>query len=77
MLGENLDLSSGGDSRHLSSAQSGKAFVGVRFACCDVYNRVYVDREGTAYQGACPRCGRRVLLRIGPHGTDSRFFTAF
>ena len=77
MLGENLDLSSDGNFRVASGQQSGRRFVGVRFACCDVYTRVYVDRSGTAYRGACPRCGRRVQLRIGPHGTSSRFFTAY
>jgi hypothetical protein len=77
MLGENLDMSSDGDSRRPSDRQAGRPFVGVRFACCDVYNRVYVNRSGTAYGGACPRCGRRVRIKIGPHGSDSRFFTAF
>jgi hypothetical protein len=77
MLGKNLDMSSDGDSRPGADRQQGRPFVGVRFACCDVYVRVYVNRSGTAYYGACPRCGRRVHLRIGPHGTDSRFFTAF
>jgi hypothetical protein len=77
MLGENLDLSSGGDRRHSSDRPAGRPFVGVRFACCEVYVRVYVNRSCTAYEGACPRCGRRVQLTIGPHGSNSRFFTAF
>lgn len=54
-----------------------KPFVGIRFACCGVYTRVYVNRTGTAYEGRCPKCSRSVRLRIGPGGTDERFFTAY
>jgi hypothetical protein len=77
MLGKNLDISTDGDLPQPSSRQAGRPFVGMRFACCDVYTRVYVNRSGAAYEGACPRCGRRVVLRIGPHGSESRFFTAY
>ena len=54
----------------------GRPWVGIQFECCDVYTRVYRDREGTAYKGRCPRCMRVVTLRVGPGGTDSRFFVA-
>jgi hypothetical protein len=54
-----------------------RRFVGIRFACCDVYARVYVNRTETAYEGFCPKCSRRVRIRIGPEGTDCRFFTAY
>ncbi len=54
----------------------GRPWVGIRFDCCDVYTRVYRNREGTAYQGRCPRCMRSVTLRVGPGGTDARFFVA-
>jgi hypothetical protein len=37
---------------------------------------VYVNRDETAYDGNCPRCAKRVRLRIGPGGTNARFFTA-
>lgn len=78
MAGENLDLSSeaAGDDAD-GAGQGGRAFVGVRFACCDVYTRVYINRQATAYVGHCPRCSKRIQLAIGPGGTDSRFFTAY
>ena len=83
MPGENLDLSSDEVSSTAGPASSGsdstasRRYVGIRFACCDVYVRVYVNREGTAYQGHCPRCTRRVELKISPDGSSSRFFTAY
>ena len=78
MAGENLDISIGPEpSPGGPPGRSGKRFVGIRFACCDVYTRVYVNRAETAYEGCCPKCSRRVRLRIGPEGTDSRFFVAY
>jgi hypothetical protein len=78
MAGENLDISAGETpGARPATAARGRRFVGIRFACCDVYTRVYVNRDETAYEGACPRCCRRVRLKIGPGGTDSRFFTAY
>jgi ssDNA-binding Zn-finger/Zn-ribbon topoisomerase 1 len=56
--------------------QGKRKFVGVVFQCCKVYARIYANAKSTAYVGACPRCGKRLVLRIGPEGTDSRFFTA-
>jgi hypothetical protein len=78
MPGEHLDLSSGEPfgGRNHANPPNARKFVGVQFACCDVYTRVYVNRDSTAYEGNCPKCAKRVRLPIGPGGTDSRFFTA-
>ena len=76
MVGENLDLSSGDDFSRSHKSQA-RRFLGIRFACCDVYTRVYVNRAETAYEGCCPKCGRRVNIKIGEGGTDNRFFTAY
>ena len=78
MSGEHLDLSS---QPNVASPQPASAtkrpFVGVHFACCVVYARVYINRSKTAYLVYCPKCGKRARLTVGPGGTDQRIFTAY
>jgi hypothetical protein len=76
MAGELLDLTDdpGGDSKQPTKRD--RKFVGVHFTCCDMYSRVYINRDATAYEGRCPKCAKPVRLEIGPGGTDARFFTA-
>jgi hypothetical protein len=54
-----------------------RKFVGVKFNCCGVYVRIYVNKDGTAYEGHCPKCFKPVKLKIGAGGTDNRFFEAY
>ena len=77
--GQHLDAISDvavGKPSNLTGPGSARRFLGVHFACCDVYVRVYTNREQTAYVGHCPRCAKRVELRIGTRGTDARFSKA-
>ena len=52
-------------------------FLGVHFRCCNIYRRVYRNRNGTGYEGRCPRCGKQVHIPIGEGGVSNRFFEAF
>ena len=75
MPGENLDISSD-PSPKANSTSGNRRFLGIHFTCCDVYTRIYVNHDGTAYTGNCPGCARAVNIGIGEGGSDSRFFYA-
>ena len=55
------------------SEPGSKPFLGIVFDCCGVYARVYVNRDGTAYTGRCPRCGKSIVVRIAEDGSADRF----
>lgn len=72
-----IDLTSDPNTAPATNDASSRSFLGVNFACCGVYARIYVNREQNSYLGHCPRCGRLVQIKIEPGGTDERFFTAY
>ena len=51
-----------------------RPYLSIHFRCCGVYCRVYRNKEGTAYVGGCPKCGKPVKFLVGQGGTDERFF---
>ena len=53
-----------------------KKFLGIMFECCNIYRRLYINKEGNAYEGYCPKCYAEVKVRIGNDGSDTRFFRA-
>ena len=59
-----------------SSDRTPRPWIGIRFECCGAYARVYRNPEATAYVARCPHCLQTVTLRVGPDGTDQRFFVA-
>jgi hypothetical protein len=64
--------SSAGD----ASGKTSRPYISVHFDCCGVYTRVYRNQEGTAYVGWCPKCAKKVSVKIGSEGTNCRFFRA-
>lgn len=65
-----------GDNKKSTSREN--KYLGVNFRCCQVYSRLYLNQRGTAYEGHCPRCLRRLRISIDPsRGVSSRFFNAW
>ncbi len=51
-----------------------RPFVGIIFDCCRVYQRIYLNKDRTAFVGFCPKCARKIELKISSDGVDDRFF---
>ncbi len=75
MLGSQFDLSNDPEESAESQEATQKRFLGIQFACCGVYARIYLNKDAQQYVGCCPKCSRRISFRVGPGGTDHRFFT--
>jgi hypothetical protein len=73
MAGERLNLSNPPPPSR-SATNTERTYLGVRFHCCQIYQRIYRNRQQTAYEGRCPRCGKPVRVRIGTGGVAARFF---
>jgi len=58
------------------NARPKRPFLGIHFACCNTYTRIYKTADGKAYAGFCPRCHKPVRVPIGEGGTKERFFEA-
>ena len=77
--GSNAPMRATGEAKRFTGHRGrsrSRSYISVLFECCSVYNRVYINRSGTAYVGWCPKCCRRVEAKISPDGIDCRFFKA-
>ncbi len=59
-----------------ASSLRGRPWLAIQWKCCGVYSRIYRNKTGTLYEGRCPKCSRPVSVRVGPGGTNHRFFEA-
>lgn len=57
-----------------SSSATGRPYLSVQFDCCNVYQRIYRDKDGQHYTARCPRCGKTARFAVGQGGTSARFF---
>ena len=51
MPGDQLDISSDPERQKSGTLRSSRRFLGVHFACCGSYARVYVNCDETGYVG--------------------------
>jgi len=70
-----VELSSTGTAPAAGGGNAAKRpYLSVVFRCCGVYQRIYRSNDGATYSGRCPKCARPVQFKVGPGGTDERFF---
>ena len=72
----NLDASDYLRTKEVPTLAEPRKFLGIHYQCCNVYARAYIDKEGKKYVGSCPRCRKRVEVKVGKGGTNARFFNA-
>ena len=53
-----------------------RPFIGVTFKCCNAYARIFLNHEGTAYAGHCPKFSAPIRVKAAPGGSKSRFWNA-
>lgn len=73
---ESIDLSSDPRPRagnDLEEANLRRPFVGIHFACCNAYLRVYPEVSGKVKILNCPRCARPLKVEFSEGGQDSQF----
>ena len=51
-----------------------RPWIGVYFSCSNTYTRVSRSPDVRTYLARCPKCGKSVRFRVGPGGSNARFF---
>jgi hypothetical protein len=55
-----------------------KEFIGIMMKCCRTYVRAYLNPNGDAFIGRCPRCLALVRIDVVEEGgSPNRFFEAW
>ena len=52
-------------------ARKRREHLGIHFRCCHVYGYIYKNKAGTEYNGFCPKCMKRLAVRITRDGSGS------
>lgn len=59
-------------------AAAPKEFIGIMMKCCRTYVRAYLNPNGDAFIGRCPRCLALVRINVVEEGgSANRFFEAW
>ena len=62
---------------HENHTKRDRPFIGVRFDCCGVYQRIYRDPDQLYYSGRCPKCLKTLRVEVDPkNGKAVRFLKA-
>jgi hypothetical protein len=60
------------------AAHARKEFIGIMMKCCRTYVRAYLNPNGDAFIGRCPRCLALVRIDVVEEGgSPNRFFEAW
>ncbi len=51
-------------------------YINMYFECCKTYSRIYLNNDGDAFVGWCPRCAGKAVVRVDPDAEPGKFFRA-
>jgi hypothetical protein len=60
----------------MGEEKQARPYISVYFKCCRRYQRIYLNKGGTAFVGWCPKCCGKVEVLVSPDGTTNIFFEA-
>jgi hypothetical protein len=55
-----------------TNEQKKRKFIGIYFTCYNIYGRIY-NYSGKQYEGKCPKCFRRLTVKVGKGSVSSVF----